>query len=209
MAPLVEIILKGPHTFEWTNSKILEAWCVVSFGIFVLTCLPSWHPLHVCFEKWSWGIPLTPSELILRCMPLVWKCPSLLCQRTACELRWSELISGPRSGESPCNMYNHLLFTFRAKASNLRVVFSITKHPSDLKTRVLCWSVKDPTLNRFLVIPGVYITYEMVFISPDRTWTSTFPTPATLWLWPPAHRTWTPLVGWIDEKQMSLRIHGG
>ena len=112
----------------------------------------------------------------------------------------SELISGPRSGESPCNLYNPLLFFLGAKASNLRVVLSITKHPSNLKTRVLCWSAKDPTLNRFLVILGMYKTDEMVFISPDRTWTSTFPTPATLWLWPPADQTWAPLVGWIDEK---------
>lgn len=199
LAPPVELTLKGPHTSEWTNSRILEAWCVVSFGIFVMVCLPSWHPLQVCLENCRWGKPLTALELIMRCIPLVWKCPSHLCQRTVCELRWSELISGLRFVETPCNLYNHLLFSLGAKASNTREL-SITKHPSDLKMRVLCWSIKDPTLNRFFVVPGVYITDEIVFTYSDKKWTSTFPTPVTLWLWPPADLTWAPLVQWMDEK---------
>ena len=64
-------------------------------------------------------MPLTASEAIIRCMPLVWKWPSLLCQRSACERSLNELTSGLASAKAACNLYKPLLFSLTTKASTL------------------------------------------------------------------------------------------
>lgn len=69
-----------------------------------------WQPLHIYFENWMLEMPLTNPKLIIRCMPRVWKCPNLLCQRVACE-RWSEFTSGPKVVKLPPSLYKPLMLS--------------------------------------------------------------------------------------------------
>lgn len=191
--------LNGPRTSECISSRIFDAWWVVTFGIFVLACLPSWQLPQMCLGKCSGGSPFTAAELTIRCSPRMWKWPNRLCQMAALFDKRSELISGPWTGETPRSLYRPLVASLGAKASISRERLLRMKQPSDLKISVLSWSVREPTLSRFLVMPGVYKT-EGTFIFPERNSTSTFPMPDTVWFCPPVDLTWDPFVCCREEK---------
>ena len=128
-------IFIGPHTSEYSSSKIFFARVPPSLGNGCLACLPWTHPLHAN-ECTSFGIACTSMPLTIvwsNFMLLALRCPNFLYQSSkGCELASKcakEVVS------TPCITFvsNWYKLDSNVATANISPLLALGTHPNELK----------------------------------------------------------------------------